>query len=77
MSVLFWLDASIAKLTLRLVVHRASVFMLLTLLMIQLIRSDFPLSFLQAYSHSSAPVCCIRIASLLTTFVPLFGPVFF
>ena len=37
----------------------------------------FPASFLQAYSHSSAPVCCIRIASLLTTFVPLFGPVFF
>ena len=36
MSVLFGLDASIAKLTLRLVVHRASVFMLLTLLMIQL-----------------------------------------
>ena len=36
MSILLWLDASIAKLTLRLVVHRASVFMLLTLLMIQL-----------------------------------------
>ena len=36
----------------------------------------FPASFLQAYSHSSAPVCCIRIASLLTTFVPLFAPSF-
>ena len=37
----------------------------------------FSTSFLQAYRHSSASVSCIRIASLLTTFVPLFGPVFF
>ena len=77
MSVLLWLVASVGKLHLyglSFVVHQRSCSSIFCWYSCQF---GFPASFLQAYSHSSAPVSCIRIASLLTTFVPLFCPVFF
>ena len=77
MSVLLWLVASVGKLHLyglSFVVHQRSCSSIFCRYSCKV---GFPDSFLQAYRHSSAPVCCIRIASLLTTFVPLFCPVFF
>ena len=76
MSILLWLDASVGKLHLcglSFIVHHCSCSSIFCWYSCKV---GFPASFLQAYRHSSASVICIRIASLLTTFIPLFGPVF-